>query len=115
MPRLSLHIKTTEGGIIKDPSILLSYIDKTETRWLIEKMMKLRRVDMKYLAERSCEPEEIKVCSHPYRAGFLMYDNWDALISDERKWTEDQTWLEKLEALKVQFPQFDRKGGEHGQ
>lgn len=108
MPTLRLHIKTTEGGLIKEPSILLDYTQRLN--WgPCQRMLKHRRIDRQDLASRHCTEEELKECTHPYRVGFLRYDDWQKLIEDERKWTEDADWFAKLAELKRQYPQFDHR------
>jgi len=115
MPSLTLHIKTTEGGIIRDPSILLEYT-LPQNFHLIKKMIRHRKIDKEELATRACSMEEIKECSHPHRAGFIVYRNWDLLIKDEKNFTEDPEWFAKLEELKKQYPQFNLRkevGNDH--
>lgn len=108
MPTLTIHIKTTEGGIIKDPSILLDYSQGSDYGPM-KRMLKHRRVDQQDLAYRNCTQDEIKECSHPHRIGFVVYRNWDLLIADERNFTDDPEWFAKLEALKKKYPQFDKE------
>lgn len=106
MPTLSLHIKTKEGGLIAKPSILLSYF-KPEEAGLVTRMSKFRKVDKMNLASRNCTQEEFEIESHPYRMELKMYHNWDLLIADEKKWTDNQDWLGKLGELKLKYPQFN--------
>ena len=108
MPILTIHIKTTEGGLIKEPSILLDYSQQSDSGSM-SRMLKHRRVDKQDLAYRVCTADEIKECSHPHRIGFLVYRNWDLLIEDERKFTDDADWFAELEELKTKFPQFNQK------
>jgi hypothetical protein len=108
MPTLTIHIKTTEGGLIKEPSILLDYSQRSDFGPM-KRMLNHRKVDQQDLAYRTCSQDEIKECSHPHRIGFLVYRNWDLLIADERKFTQDPEWFAKLEALKKKYPQFNQE------
>lgn len=74
MPKLTLSIKTTEGGLIKQPSIFLAYY-KYQDSSLVTRMSKFRKVDKMNLATRDCTQEEFDIESHLYRMELKMYRN----------------------------------------
>ncbi|NBW21204.1 MAG: hypothetical protein EBR82_75905 [Caulobacteraceae bacterium] len=71
-------------------------------------MLAHRGFDHINIARRNATKEEMDECGHPYRIGYCLYNNWTKLIIDEKKFTDDPEWLDKLEELKKQFPQFDK-------
>ena len=105
MHTVKLHLKTTDGGIIKKASILLDYSHSTGQH-VMAKVIKRRKIDKVNIASRKCDPMEIEECSHRYRFGFIAYDDWDKLIEDEKLFTDCPKWFDTLEKLKKENPQF---------
>jgi hypothetical protein len=66
-----------------------------------------RGIDKRFLLTRLAEEDEYQSESHPTRIGFLPYNNWNALIKDELKFTNDPVYLADLEKLKQEYPQFN--------
>lgn len=105
MPTLSIHIKTTGAGLIKEPCILISYYN--EDWGVLQRMLNHRNIEKQFVLKRFATNEEMSIESHPYRVGFLVYRNWDKLINDEMKYTDDKMYLSTLENLKNSYPQFN--------
>lgn len=105
MPNLSIHIKSKASGLLKIPCILVSYYSANE-RPTVLKLLRHRKVEEQFAAERYATQEEHDNESHPYRTGFLVYTDWDKLINDELKYVSDSEWINQLNKLKLKFPQF---------
>lgn len=73
----------------------------------IRRMLAHRGVDHVFIISRTASDEENANESHPYRLGFIPYDDWDKLIEDEKKYTSDEVYLCVLQQLKTQYPQFN--------
>ena len=106
MAQLSIHIKT-KGSERNGASILVSYYKINEDYHSIVRMLNHRGIDKHFLLTRAVGKDEYNSESHPTRLGFLPYNNWNALINDEMKFTSDQKYLAELMKLKDQFPQFN--------
>lgn len=104
-----IHVKTKEGGFqIRKPCIVCTYIGEGESG-LMARCLNSRKVQHEYMAKRIALPEEVETEGNSYRVQFIMYDNWEALIEDEKKFTTDEEWFKQLSTLQEQFPQFKRK------
>jgi hypothetical protein len=108
-----IHIKTKDGKGKKfeNPArILLSYHKDGEGSWgPYRRMMQHQAIDMPYQAQRECKEDEYLEYAHPHRIGFpCAYKSWEALINDEKKFTEDPAWFAQLAKLQASFPQFNQ-------
>jgi hypothetical protein len=108
MPSVMLHIKSKAGGMIPEPRILLAY-DSGGNWGAYRRMLDHRRVDHQNLCSRHASEEEYQECAHAYRIGFISYDDWDKLIADEQKFDVPTAWIDELNRLKEQHPQFINK------
>lgn len=106
MRKLSIHIKTKESER-NGAAILLSYYKINEDYGSIVRMLTHRGIDKQFVLCRTVSEDEYKSESHPTRLGFLPYNNWNALINDEMKFTSDPAYLTELGKLKEQYPQFN--------
>lgn len=111
MPYVSIHIKTTSSGLIKNPCILVSY-HKTENSGLLHRMLNHRQVELQFLLKRFCSEDEYKSEADKYRVGFFKYSRWKLLIEDEMKFTTDENYLSSLEQLRKKYKQFEIAQGE---
>lgn len=106
MTQFVIHVKTRAGGFqIRKPCIVCMYIDAGE-HGLVARCLQNRAVQEQYLAQRPALPEEVLTEAHQYRVHFILYEDWELLINDERKFTSDEKWFEQLSTLKERFPQF---------
>lgn len=103
MPRLAVHMKLTSSERNKT-GIILTYYQDADCIGTLERSTKHRGIYPTFVAVRDCSEEEYKAESHPWRYEFLRYDDWDILIEDEKKWTDDPQWFSQLEALKQKYP-----------
>jgi hypothetical protein len=108
MYNVTLHIKTKAGGLIPQPRILLAY-DNGRNGGAYRRMLDHRRVDVQHVCSRPVDETEYHESAHPFRIGFVAYDNWDALLEDERKFDVPEAWTARLLQLKEQYPQFTTK------
>lgn len=111
MPTLSVYIK--DKPTEKNPSCIYVFYTENSTDWCIaDKNLKHKGVWRNEVAQRKCTQEEYDVENAPgkYRLYYIKYDDWDKFINDELKYCKDEGWIERLNELKKQFPQFDRKG-----
>lgn len=107
---VELHIKTKsgKGKVYKNTaSIILTYHKDSTDSYIYTKSLKHRSVDKLDLARRDCDEEEYKECAHPYRLSFIHYKNWDTLLNDEKKFNPPQDWIDTLNKLKLEYPQFN--------
>lgn len=102
MPRLAIHIKLSSSKKNR-AGIILTYYQDADSIGTLQRSTKHRGIYPTFVAVRDCSEEEYKAEAHPWRYEFLRYDDWDILIEDERKWTDDPAWFSKLEALKQRY------------
>lgn len=111
---VTLSIKTKAGGGDKydnSAMIMFAYFKNSDDWGTFQRMCKSRGIDQVSIARRNCDEQEYREHAHKYRAGFAaLYKDWDALIKDEHKFTEDAAWFARLEELKAQYPQFNTHG-----
>lgn len=108
MPRLAIHMKLTSSERNKT-GIILTYYQDSNCFGTLERSTRHRGIYPTFVATRDCSEEEYKAEAHPWRYQFLHYDDWDILIEDEKKWTDDALWFQKLEKLKARWPYFKRE------
>jgi hypothetical protein len=104
MYNLSIHIKPNSSKKNRASIVMVYYRDGEGGAFV--RSLNHRGISLHFLAQRKCTEAEYNTESNPYRYSFLYYYDWDMLIRDERKYTEDPEWIEELEALKSQWPRF---------
>lgn len=101
-----IHVKTNAGGFqISKPCIVCTYISEGEGG-LMARCLQSRKVQHEYMAKRNASPEEVETEKNSYRVQFILYEKWEALINDEKKFTTDEEWFKQLAILQKKFPQF---------
>lgn len=88
--------------------ILCSYVEDddrgTLRRSLEKKGFKPHHI---FMFSRQAEPDEVyRQYEVMYRIPFIMYDDWDKLIADEKKYTNNESWFTTLEEYKQLYPEF---------
>ncbi len=106
MYTLSIHIKSKAAGLVKEPCILLSY--HNNANWAtLKRMLDHRGVEHQFILQRPASDEEVKCENDKYRVGFLIYKSWKKLVNDEKKFTNDQEYLNQFSELQKRFKQFE--------
>jgi len=96
--KIRLHRKTpTERN--PHSLALVFWEDSNLGPWL--RTFRHRKIDAVWIAERDMTENEKDMVRLSWRMRYLLYKNWDVLISDEEQNTNDTKWIEKLRTLSL--------------
>lgn len=109
---LGLHIKykSTKAKLHdNDANIAITYFLK-EDMGTISRSMKHKGYET-FIAIRKVSDEErdSEIPIVNYRVRWTKYESWESLISDEKKFTLEDGWLNKLEELRKEYKKLDVK------
>jgi len=60
-----------------------------------------RKIDAAWIAERDMTENEKQLVKRSWRLHYMLYKNWEGLISDEVQITNDTKWIENLKTLSL--------------